>query len=162
MKPALPAVFLSTSIPGKRKSLEAASAGFDQILLERLVTQRVCNFECLLLPLLVFRGHLKGIAGFGEAGYSSEIAKLGIVEISEYGLRAWDFHRVPVIRLKPPGIFARVTSRTSCRTNESRGSFVMFTGRQFFPNPDTRRKTCHGCDEQGYTVCAHLWPRMIS
>ena len=82
---------------GEGESLDSATANIDEILLKGLIAQRVCNRKCLRLALLVLCGQTERISGFEKTGGSSEITKLGIVEIAEHGFSAWSLHGVPVV-----------------------------------------------------------------
>src|SRR5262245_46688114 len=101
MKPALTSFLLLSGVPGNWKNLNSTASDIHQILLQRLVPERVGNSERLLLSLLVLGSDQKRVSVPGKARLASEVLKPGIPEVSKYAFCSGLFHRVAVIGFQP-------------------------------------------------------------
>ena len=108
VEPALTARGLRTRIPGDRQRLQTAARKFDQILLQRLDTERVLDVEVRELPVRAVGADDETLVATRERRLHACIRNPRVVELALHGLRARALHRARMLRSLPRGRLCRV------------------------------------------------------
>ena len=93
--------FALGGVPGDSERLQPAPGKRDQVLLERLDTERVADLEVLERPIRAVGVDVEPCVPAEESGLDSEMVEGGAVEVAENRLLAGFLHGEVVVRIEP-------------------------------------------------------------
>ena len=88
-------------VPGDSERLQSAAGKRDQVLLERLHTERVADLEVLERSIRTVGGDVEASVPAEEAGLHSEMVQGGAVKVAENRLLGGFLHGQVVMRIEP-------------------------------------------------------------
>ncbi|MCY1535131.1 hypothetical protein D9M68_705230 [compost metagenome] len=118
-------------VPGDVESLQPATAEIDQILLERLIGERVFDLEVRRLAIRSFGADEEATVSAEEVRRNAITLEPGVVEIGAHGFIIGKGHRLGVVRFGECGDLFGVAGRTRLFVDESiMGSDQRVSGRR--------------------------------
>ena len=106
--PALPALGGGARIPGDTQGLQPTAGQRQQVLLQRIYTEHIGDFEVLQLAILAVRVDHEFVTLAKEACGDAVVGKAGVVEVSQHGVGVRQLHGEVVMGAAPLRVFLGV------------------------------------------------------